>query len=557
MSLLKFLHKGSNAVVAIYDTRFGTATDANGWITFGLKSGCRRIYCDAAKANDTGDGLTPATAKKTYAAAYAVWVGAGSNPGDQLMLAQGGTYTDPGDTTLGDLTNHGGASMTYPAAVLSYDSADATNQAKFGRATGANMPTLISPAPGGSFTVSSLSMQAAFGQHYVVVQGVNFDAQAASNAKLRFVNRRDGLAFQNCRLNAIRIEYDNEATIATNGRAQSILFSKCAFFGQWNATNGNSSGWYAAGVDGLWCQDCIFVHCGWKIGAARGDDTSGAYAAGGASILGHGQYYHATNINGRFDRCVYVDSAADGLNIRGAAVATCISTLDEPVAGAIGGFSTDYHEAAGGVLITVDDWLIMGGADINTNQPRGFGPGITNTISGSYLRNLAMFDNPNLGQVNNDYFRASHLGLNGSGSNVEIPIDVYCLIDLAHGYNYATTNFQTLSGDTSKIHLTYTSCVTDLLAPTGSGNSTSNGSTFAGYKTRDQVVTAILTAAGITPGASYTARKAQLVNLMLWRPDLTWSQALVAVGLPAMGLTPKYPTASLPNLSAESPAAIY
>jgi hypothetical protein len=553
MSRFALVRRGRSPLYlpATYDARWGTFTSSlTGWINFDLRPGCRTIWVGPG-GSDGANGLSYANRKASFDAAVAT-LKASFTPGDQIMLAGGATYTDSGDTTNGDLTNYGGFSAAYPTAILSYNAAAPADTTQYGKLTGANMPKLLCPAPGGSFTVSSLSMQSSFGNHYIAVQGVDLDGQNAANAAIRHVNRRDGLIYQNCRFNAVRVTADNESTMGANGRANGMHFSKSAFFGQWDSSAGNSSGLYAAGIDALYVQDCVFAHCGWKVGASR--DASSAL--GGASPLGHSQYYHATSTNAHFDRIVYVDSAADGFNCRGSGAGKVIVSLDEPVAGAIGGFSTDYHEAPDGVLITVDDWLIMGGADLNSSNPRGFGPGITNTVVGSYLRKLAMFDNPILGGVNNDNFRALHLGLNGSGSNVDIPIDIYCTIDQVHGRNYATTNFQTTNGDSSKIHMDYQNCVTDLLAP-GAGNTTSSAGTFAGYQTRDQVVTAILTAAGITPGANYTARKAQLVNLMLWRPDVQWAQPFVDVGLPAMGLTPSFAAGSLPNLSAESPASVY
>src|SRR5947209_508561 len=87
----------SSGLAISYDNRFGTdatGAAATGWFTFGLHFGNRQVWCDASKADDTGNGLTAATAKKTFDAAYTLWA-TGFTSGDQLMVAgKGGrTYT--------------------------------------------------------------------------------------------------------------------------------------------------------------------------------------------------------------------------------------------------------------------------------------------------------------------------------------------------------------------------------------------------------------------------------------------------------------------------------
>jgi len=91
-----------------------------------------RYYVDSAASDDSGDGLTPSTPKKTLAAGLALLrAGAIAVPGrpDQLLLNRGSTFTDQ---TLGYMTTTGavdgaalsGRSMTQRVVIGTYGTGD-------------------------------------------------------------------------------------------------------------------------------------------------------------------------------------------------------------------------------------------------------------------------------------------------------------------------------------------------------------------------------------------------------------------------------------------------
>src|SRR6185312_5663710 len=109
---------GAGPLAVTYDARFGTAVDANGWFTFDLHSGNRRVWVDSVNGNDANSGLSAALAKQTLVAAGAVFKGTGSAGGDQIMVAggQGQTYTYVNQN--GPVFNGiAGISATYPTAM--------------------------------------------------------------------------------------------------------------------------------------------------------------------------------------------------------------------------------------------------------------------------------------------------------------------------------------------------------------------------------------------------------------------------------------------------------
>src|SRR6476659_5034499 len=89
---------GSGSTATVYDNRFGTDTArsaASGFDTFALHASAARIWVNSTRPDDSGDGLSAATAKKTLNAAINVMWNRG-NSGDQLMIAGTGgrSYVD-------------------------------------------------------------------------------------------------------------------------------------------------------------------------------------------------------------------------------------------------------------------------------------------------------------------------------------------------------------------------------------------------------------------------------------------------------------------------------
>lgn len=530
MPRLRVVRHGFPAVgIPVYDNRFGTATDANGWFTFAINSGNRRVYADSSKADDTGDGLSAATAKKTFVAAISVYLGTGYQPGDQLMIAGTGgrTYTDDGTTaTLGGVA---GISGIYPNAILSYDPADASNSAKYGKLVNPDAPIVTLSLGAGYCFLDHLSDN---NNGNLAIQGIGFKSTVGGTSIIHDY-RQDNLVYQNCTFNGVELSMDNAGSAF--GLAQKINVSKCSFVGAW-ANGGNASNMFVAEKDGFWFQDNVVGHGGWKLGKSRDDDSS----VGGPNVggLGHGIYYHASCINGRFDRNVFFDSSEDGFNVRGSATCTANVSIDEPIAGYCTQISGSYTEAPNGTVVTSVDHLVMGGANISQNPataPRGQGFYFRNAAIGTGLDNVLMIDNPIYGGVNNIAFIGDNGNSNLSGVTVTL--------NRITTYNYASS-LDFISG-AYPMTLSFTNSIMDELA-SGTGNSVWTLGTFPSAKTRSQIYTAM----------GY-ASKAALCNMMRYRPDLPWAQALISIAFPAYNKTTTYALVSPPDTTGITPATIY
>lgn len=524
--------------LAIYDNRHGTATDSTGWITYALHSGNRRIWVDSISGSDSNDGLSAATAKQTFAAAYALFTNGSFAAGDQLMVAGTGgrSYTDPGTNTLGkNFTGYNGISLAYPVAVLCYDPASPSDSTKYGKLLGDNRPVI---------DVSSTSGTPAFRKstdtgntdHYFAIQGIIFDAMNVVGQALEHDGRHDGMVVQNVTWRSIEYLLNNASSIY--GASQNCHVSKCSFYGAW-ANDGNSAGLFDHGTDALWVTDCIFGHCGWKIGASRDDSTTiGGVHTGGQ---GHSHYHHATSTNFRCMRNVYFDDSADGLNARGDVIASDLVTIAEPIALTIGGFSGSTSERPEGVLSTLDNFLVIDGAALCSTQPRGLCFNIQNTLPGSYSRNGVLIYNSQYGLTNNEY--AAYNDTSGGTA----PSYAF-LFDKIRGYNYSPT----LQGTSTQISVSWTNNIIDVSAAalnggTTSGNSISSGATFPLAKTKAQIYTAM----GF-------ASQAAIFNAMLDRPEKQWAQALLTIGLAAYGTSSTTsPSVSPPDMTGITPVVVY
>jgi hypothetical protein len=491
----------ASASIAPYDTRFGTATDTTtGWITFGLRPGCRRIWVNGGRADDTGDGLSAATAKKTLDAAKVIWLGGGYTAADQLMVAEGNTYTDGSGTWWRD---SGGFSLTYPIACLSYDPADAANATKYGRAVGAKTPIILTdPAAG----ITLFGCGGATGTNYYALQGVEIRPIGGVNTvAIQFTGRHDGVCFQNVRFNRTFLGLQNSNSIKA-------LVSKCAFWGQWSSS-GATACLIGDTIDAAYFQDTIAVHAGWKIGQNRDTDTT----VGGANFLSHAFYYHASNTNGRFDRIVYVDSSADGHNQRGQAAATQLVALDEPFGLIFGGWSASPAEAPAGVLNTLDDFAILGADDIQHGNGlnRGYAINSSNTIVGSYIRNGVIIDSPSVAVPGTCILYCGQVTTN--------PITQTLLLDKISEWNYSAWLENGVDGSQVNTfsnsfvdsffgqHTHTTTPGTVLQTGYGGARTTSSGASAVMTSRKRQYATGFMRGSSATSGVSIGSRTAKIL----------------------------------------------
>src|SRR6185437_1321028 len=99
--------------------------------------GAKRFFVNSATGSDT-NGCSAAQSASSPKATLASATNCLTNgEGDQVLIAQGTSYT-AGLNVIGA----SGYSPVYPTVIQTYDPADPTNEAKYGRATGSARPVL-------------------------------------------------------------------------------------------------------------------------------------------------------------------------------------------------------------------------------------------------------------------------------------------------------------------------------------------------------------------------------------------------------------------------------
>jgi hypothetical protein len=349
-----------------YDTSIGNGVDANGFASLPLNTGASRYYVNSSTGSDSNSCATaknPATPKATLSSGLSCMV---NGNGDQLLVAQGtGGYTFPNYAVVS------GFSPQYPTVIQSYDPADPTNEAKLGQATGANRPVVTSS----SFHIAGPSI------NYVAVRGFEFNPGNVADAGVVNTANSTGtsnyLLFENDIFAYTALSFDMMA----NGtlRAQHIIVRNSSLYGEWSASS-HAQGMYAAGVDGLTVEDCVFWHNGWNVNATRGSDPT----VGGPTKFNHPIYAQDTTGNTIVRRNVFIDSSTDGSGLKGGATYTQNLSLDNPIGVVFGGGNTYSIDAPNGVNIQASYNAILGGGGINTS-PMDWGIETMNGAPGSLV----------------------------------------------------------------------------------------------------------------------------------------------------------------------------
>lgn len=242
----------------------------NGWTVLEPASDSRIIYVSVNDGNDTSDGLSPSTPKKSISAAFAL-----TRPDypDWILLKRGDTWYEK-------LQVRNGRSDTEPFVVASY------GQSK-------QRPLLKTGANGGINVVNYF--------HYLTVIGIHFyahtrdfnssefssqDGNNGFNLYVRDTDTGNGLLIEDC---CFRFYKNN--VIQGPGTLYDIVIRRNLVLDNYSNSS-HSQGMYTKNVS-LILEENIFDHNGWfkqQIGSGNEQDS------GQATMYNHNTYY--TNAQG-------------------------------------------------------------------------------------------------------------------------------------------------------------------------------------------------------------------------------------------------------------------
>jgi hypothetical protein len=361
-----------------YDTSIGNGVDANGFASLPLRAGAKRFYVNSSTGSDS-NGCSAAQSASAPLATVKAAVGCVTDgEGDQVLIAEGTSYP----RGLAYIGNKGGYSPQYPFVIQSYDPADPTNEAKFGRASGSNRPLI---------NIAGADMTGGFIQggptdtarQYRAIRGLelnpgNIPDVALSAFRGLAGGTPDYLLFEN------DIFAYTALTVSFTGappRAQHVVVRNSSFYGEWgNSLSDHAQGIFASWLDGLTVEDCVFWHNGWNVNATRGSDPT----VGGPTMFNHPIYAQDDTRNTVVRRNVFIDSSSDGGELKGGGIYTQNLSLDNPI-GAYFGYGNTYSiDAPNGVNIQASYNAILGGGGINTS-PMDWGIETQNGAPGSLV----------------------------------------------------------------------------------------------------------------------------------------------------------------------------
>jgi hypothetical protein len=293
------------------------------------------VHVDPARPDDSGDGSTPETAKKTLLAGYNALT---ASAGSLLLLKRGGVWTDE---ALGDSSNKwhkSGASAEHPLWIAAYgDEEDErpkirTNLGKYA----------LSPQVGGPSSVDHLR-----------VVSIDFECYKRNPDDPAFTNNgqtgQDGLwfgkahediLFEDCRF----AFYSNNVVYPSSeaNRINNVRFRRCIFDRGYPPINSDGNNLFVSGhtfdsnkLGDVLIEECIFWHGGWEEThsvhttlerARRTRDLYLSEIAGARTIVGN----------------LTADGCSGGLQCRTGGTIERNLSLDNPIGFSIGHSQTTF-----------------------------------------------------------------------------------------------------------------------------------------------------------------------------------------------------------------------
>ena len=354
------------APAGTYDTRIGLGADAYGVPILTKDANARYIYWNPSHpaASDTNAGTDPAAPIKTLKTA---WAALRDGYGDWLLMAQGSTSTEG----FSNIAIRNGLSAQYPIVVTTYNPADPTNPTQMRQ----GMVTL-----GTNPTDSLLDIGDSRAGNRTVFENISFDKPAAGTWSVFGLGDgvRKDLMFYNVRFLRTNVSFQGDYTgNVVSTRLSNIVFRRCVF--AYAYLTGHAQGLYLWTTSGVTVEDSVFYHNGWQ-----GSDRNAVSAdpATLPDIFKHGAYFGTLTDNTVFRRNLVAHNSSHGMQMRGGGVASDNVFASNPLNVHVGG--GDHYDSMrpSGVPYSFTNNVIVASADIDKNNPRGFGASFMNTQNG-------------------------------------------------------------------------------------------------------------------------------------------------------------------------------
>jgi hypothetical protein len=402
------------------------ATDGSGFVMkFPLQKGAMQMWVDTQHGSAAYNGLSPYPGymlngtgpnqqinasgrgpanrnygpKRSYADAMNAIPATSEGVGHQFFFAEGQTFVL--DNLVRWAYTYYGDGAIYPVCFQSFDPADPLNASKHGRAgTAGRGARPIWVVGTGAWPEHPVGGTFDYGGW--VFRGLEWRA-IGDGQYCTWGGQNNNMLFENMVFNNVQLTLESDISLSS-GYSSNNIVRLCASYGQYDTQGSHICGIFSAFTN-LTVEDCVFWHCGWKVGVSRDTPVS----AGGPDIYKHCVYldnHRGTTSTVR--RNVIVDGSAGGLSLRGNHLCHHNVIIDCPTPDIKSGGSGSDSESPAGVTQQAFCQLVMGGADINSGLPRMMGFRCSDGTIASYYAYSLYINNPGYGQVNNMWLQVQN-----------------------------------------------------------------------------------------------------------------------------------------------------
>lgn len=270
-----------------------TGTIENGWTVVEPSPDSRIVYVSSSEGNDANDGLTPATAKRTFAGAYSV-----TRPGfpDWILAKRGDVWTNE------RLRVKDGRSKAEPAVFATYGNSTERPLLKTGAETGIE--------------------NTGFSYKHFMVLGYEFIAHTRAYGSPEFVSSVGDNGFRfysppgygntNIHIEDCKFSWYKNLVIESAEALTNFVFRRNVVTNNYSEDS-HGLGFFAYAVDTLVFEENIFDHSGWVI---QQQVPGGNSRENGQATLYNHSTYVADSKNVRFKGNIFARSGSIGNKFR-------------------------------------------------------------------------------------------------------------------------------------------------------------------------------------------------------------------------------------------------
>jgi hypothetical protein len=313
----------------------------NGWTKLEPSPESRRVHVSSSSGDDFKDGLSERTPKRTLAAAIALLR---HGEPDWLLLKRGDTWTE----SLGHW-KRSGRSAEAPMVITSYGESGAR-------------PKLLTGVENGLMTLYAGDSPASI-DHLAIV-GLHMHAHTyvggATPSAVSWLIASRGLTIEDCFFEGYEV---NIRIGAFDGRKRNVRIRRNVLVDAFATSGTVGHGMYVDDCDHLVIEQNVFDRNGWNPAVPEAKPSlyrHGIYLQGGS--IG------STNVLVRGN--ILANSASHGIQMRAGGVALDNLFLRNSIALQLGGGDEPHP---GGVLAIAHRNVVLGGKDIDAENPRGWG----------------------------------------------------------------------------------------------------------------------------------------------------------------------------------------